>query len=148
MMRAEDRIIVLLDLNYTLVANSQQKKRPFPKQIEGEQYRTWLLKMLGPDHHVVLVTARPIRHKAATLASLLEKEGWRPAAAYFNDSKLPPASFKERVVQYLLKERYLQQWIDAGRVVAIESNPRTRKMYATYGIPCMQISEDKDGNTV
>lgn len=148
MIRAEDKIIVLLDLNYTLVANSHRKRSPFDKQIEGEQYRRWLLKLLGPEHFVLLVTARPKKYEAHTLASLWEKEGWKPAASYFNDGRYRPAQFKERVVKYLLAERSLQQWIDNGRVVAIESNPNTRQMYATYGIPCMQISEDKDGNTV
>jgi hypothetical protein len=38
-MESLKRPIILLDLNYTLVANSEVKLQPFTKQIEQEIYR-------------------------------------------------------------------------------------------------------------
>jgi hypothetical protein len=49
-------MILLLDLNYTLVENSDDKRRPFIKQIEAEQYRRWLVELIRP-HHVIMMTA-------------------------------------------------------------------------------------------
>ncbi|MGB1127627.1 MAG: hypothetical protein ACPG3X_04575 [Opitutales bacterium] len=45
-------VIYLLDLNYTLVANSPKRRdppiRPFIRQIEQEAYRQWLIELLRP----------------------------------------------------------------------------------------------------
>ena len=120
--------VFLLDLNYTLVSNSEQKIKPFTDQIASETYDEKLLAMLR-DRYVVLITARPQMHKEATLASLLAKTGWQPEMAYYNDLKLPPPILKERKLSELLRI------VKLSRLVAIESNPQTRAMYLKWGIP-------------
>ncbi len=132
-------MIILLDLNYTLVANSTVKRRPFTRQIAGETYRPWLVALLRPER-VILVTARPARYRAATLASLTAKTGWRPEAAFFNDLDLPPAALKRRV----LLERILPRFsADPADYLAIESNPRTRAMYARLGVRALPVEEGR-----
>ncbi len=131
-------MIVLLDLNYTLVANSQVKRHPFIRQIAGEQYRTWLADLLL-ELPVILVTARPEKYREATLASILAKTGWRPGAAFFNDVFLPPAAFKRLV----MGRRVFPKWgEDPAGYLAIESNPNTRAMYAKLGVRAVQVGED------
>ncbi|MFW5883824.1 MAG: hypothetical protein ACOCVG_05590, partial [Verrucomicrobiota bacterium] len=78
-------MIYLLDLNYTLVANSpprgERPLRPFTRQIEKETYRHWLIDLLQP-HEVILITARPSRYKEPTLARIADQTGWQPMDAY------------------------------------------------------------------
>ena len=74
---------MLLDLNWTLVENSDQRRSPFAEQIAGERYRGWLVDLVRP-HPVILVTARPEAYREATLASLAAKTGWQPLEAVFN----------------------------------------------------------------
>ena len=90
-------MIILLDLNYTLVENSDDKRRPFIKQIEAEQYRSWLVELIRP-HHVIMMTARPAMHKAATLATINAKTAWLPQEAHFNVYGLSPPQAKERML--------------------------------------------------
>ncbi|MEE4211282.1 MAG: hypothetical protein V2I43_18690, partial [Parvularcula sp.] len=89
-----DRPIILLDLNYTLVANSPKRGeppiRPFIRQIEQEEYRQWLIELLRP-HRVILITARPNRYQEVTLARIKEKCGWEPMDAYFAEISSRPA---------------------------------------------------------
>jgi len=126
-------MMILLDLNYTLVENSTEKHKPFIKQIEAEQYRPWLVKLLRP-HHVILMTARPATYFAPTIASIEEKTGWQPDVALFNAYGLTPPLAKER----MLKEHVLPKYSEA-EMLAIESNPATRAMYARYGIRSVKI---------
>ena len=67
-------MIILLDLNYTLVANSTEKKRPFAMQIQHEKYREWLVSLVAP-YHTILMTARPEMHRQATLDSIYLRWG-------------------------------------------------------------------------
>ena len=122
-------MIILLDLNYTLVENSDEKLKPFINQIEAERYRAWLVNLIKP-HHVILMTARPKIHHAATITSIEHKTGWQPDEAYFNAYGLAPPLAKER----MLKEHVLPRWENSKDFLAIESNPQTRAMYARYGI--------------
>lgn len=134
---------ILLDHNYTLVANSQDRRRPFTEQIEIERYRPWLLDLIRP-HRVILVTARPKQHRAQTLASIQEKTGWQPDEAYFNGEMGGPARphlHKRAVLRHLLANGY-----DVAGLIAIESNPATRKMYHEHGVPCLTIPENRDGS--
>ena len=122
-------MIVLLDLNWTLVENSAERRTPFLDQIAGERYRGWLIDLVRPQV-TILVTARPERYRQATLASLLAKTGWQPEDAAFNLHALPPPLAKERALAEAVWPRHGR---DAG-YLAIESNPRTRAMYARHGI--------------
>lgn len=129
--------IILLDLNYTLVKNSEQKISPFTDQIKAEEYDERLVKKLE-NEIVFLITARPEKHREQTLASILEKTGGGPAKAYFNHLNLPPPQIKERVLVDLIFPDYPQ---DKYEFEAIESNPHTRTMYAKYGIQSMTKSQ-------
>ena len=130
-------MIVLLDLNYTLVANSHEKRRPFTKQIEGEQYRRWLVDLVQ-DHYTILMTARTVRYRAITLASILAKTNWQPQEAYFNDLDLRPAELKKSVLERFV---YPKHGRDAS-YLALESNPTTRAMYEAQGIKAFRAEEE------
>lgn len=120
--------MILLDLNYTLVSNSDAKIRPFRKQIEGEEYRLDLIGRLS-GRRVALVTARPGLHRDATMASISRKcGGWSPDEDHFNEG-LPPPMWKERVLLGRVLDRF-----SPGELLAIESNPRTRRMYEGYDV--------------
>ena len=126
-------MIILLDLNYTLVENSDEKYRPFAKQIEAERYRGWLVELVKP-YHVILMTARPTMHEAATLASIHAKTGWLPQEAYFNAYGLTPPLAKERMLNEHVRPNH-----GHARYLAIESNPKTHAMYARYGIRSVKV---------
>lgn len=127
---------ILLDLNYTLIANSLDKKSPFTKQIEGEVYRQWLIELVKP-FSTILITARPQKHIAQTLQSIMDKTGWQPDDAYFNEYNLPPAQAKETMMIDLIFPRHGEE----SPYLAIESNPKTRAMYAKYNIPSIFVED-------
>jgi hypothetical protein len=137
------RTVVLLDLNYTFVENQAESARlggeDFGDRIRYERYRRWLLDFVR-DRYVVLITARPERFREATLAHLEALLHWRPDEAWFNTRDLPPAVCK----QDLLERRIFPKHGLPGKTayVAIESNPRTAVMYASYGIPAMRVWDD------
>jgi hypothetical protein len=124
--------IVLLDLNYTLIADQQVSRyiRPIEKRVELEQYRMDLVDALA-GYRVFMLTARPERQKAATLAAIgrriprlvLER-------AYFNTHDEEPPDAKRR----MLKTHILPDGIDPATCFAIESNSKTRAMYSVNGI--------------
>ena len=129
-------MIILLDLNYTLVSNSLTKKSPFIKQIEGEEYRKWLIELVKP-YMTILITARPQHHRNQTLQSILDKTGWHPQDAHFNAYNLRPPQAKERMLIDLIFPRYGRE----SAYLAIESNPRTRIMYAKYDISSIFVED-------
>ncbi len=124
--------IILLDLNYTLIGDQRTSRyiRPIEKRVEQEQYRMDLVEALA-GYRVFMLTARPERQKAATLAALgrripqlvLER-------AYFNVFEEEPPAAKHR----MMVEHVLADGIDPAACFAVESNPLTRKMYATLGV--------------
>jgi hypothetical protein len=131
-------MIILLDHNYTLVANSHEKRQPFYSQIDIEVYRPWLVKLVK-KHHTILITARPARYKEETLKSILDKTGWQPQEAYFNSYGLPPPDAKETILnQFILPKA------KGKKILAIESNPLTRAMYKKYNIPSIFIKGDTE----
>ena len=78
-------MIILLDLNYTLVANNPARGTTpvrMEKRLAGEQYRQWLVELVRP-HTVVLITARPESWMPRTLDRIEEQTGWRPQDACF-----------------------------------------------------------------
>jgi hypothetical protein len=132
-------VIYLLDLNYTLIANSAPRgthPQPMHKRIETELYRGWLVEMLRP-HKVILMTARPERWKGSTLARIADLNGWSPTDAYFDDgsTRTPPA-----IKRHILATKVFPKY---GRddYYAIESNPKTRAMYAALGIPSVWVNK-------
>lgn len=136
-------MIILLDLNYTLVENSREKKSPFIKQITNERYREWLIDLIR-DYHVILVTARPRKYESDTLRSIKLKTGWLPDEWYFNTG-FPPATFKEKA---LVGQIYPRHGNDNEQYLAIESNPKTKAMYSSYGIRAITVEDDKPWETL
>lgn len=131
--------VILLDLNFTLVTNSIVKVRPFLKQIEGEKYSADLIAKINGST-VVLITARPARYEQETMDSIKQKTGWVPDEAYFNDLSLPPQNIKRSILKRFLLDRYR-----AEDMIGIESNPKTRAMYAEHGIKSQTIKEFMGG---
>jgi hypothetical protein len=132
--------ILLLDLNYTFVENQAETARlggeDFARRIQFERYRHWLLDLVR-GRYVILITARPERHRAATLARIEALMHWQPDEAWFNARDLPPPACKRDILERVVFPRHGRP----GRTayLAIESNPRTAVMYASYGIPALRV---------
>jgi hypothetical protein len=134
-------MIILLDLNYTLVANNPARGTTpvrMEKRLAGEQYRQWLVELVRP-HTVVLITARPESWMPKTLDRIEEQTGWRPQDACFAPQGWwnPPA-----IKEHLLRKDVFPIHGADSRYLAIESNPRTREMYARFSIPCFWVTEE------
>lgn len=134
-------VIYLLDLNYTLVANSPARgsppTRPFIRQMEQEEYRQWLVELLRP-HRVILMTARPDSYREVTLARIFACTGWQPMDAYFAYVRSRPHLIKERILKDCIFPKY--GYTD---YFALESNPHTRAMYRRYGIPSVRVGDQE-----
>jgi hypothetical protein len=134
-------MIILLDLNYTLVANSPKHgttPERMEKRLANEQYRQWLVELVRP-HTVVLITARPETWTIKTLDRIEQQTGWRPQDTCFAPKGWwnPPA-----IKEHLLKKDVFPIHGEDARYLAIESNPRTREMYARFSIPCLWVTEE------
>lgn len=125
--------IILLDLNYTLVSNQRQTRniRPFRERLKYENYRADLISAVD-ENYVIIITARPSYQGDDTLVNLAEKTGFKPNEAYFNDLDLAPPQIKESILKRFVFPKY---GTDGSKYFAVESNPKTRAMYARYGIP-------------
>lgn len=128
----QGRRICLLDLNYTLVSNQAQTRmlRPFSARMAGEEYRMDLIEAIKDDY-VIIVTARPDYQRVQTMENVLRKTGWKPMEVYFNDINAQPPEFKKSALERFIFPKYGR---DPGLFYAVESNPKTRTMYAAYGI--------------
>ena len=77
-------LIILLDLNYTLVANSKLKektKAPYSDKILQETYRLELIELIK-GHTVLLCTVRKEMYRDLTLRTIAQKcDGWQPHGA-------------------------------------------------------------------
>lgn len=133
--------ICLLDLNYTLVANQSATRlvRPFNARLSMEEYRLPLIDSVREDY-VILITARPSYQGQETLANILHKTGWQPNEAYFNDLDLPPAQIKESILQRFVFPKHGE---NGSIYYAWESNPKTRAMYARYGIDAHPYKDEQ-----
>lgn len=129
---ANGKRICLLDLNYTLVSNQQQTRmlRPFSKRMEGEEYRQDLIEAVKDDY-VIIITARPNYQIRETMENIKKKTGWQPQEFYFNDINGEPPVFKESALKRFVFPKHGD---GPEQFYAVESNPRTRTMYAKYGI--------------
>lgn len=136
-----NNLIILLDLNYTLVGNSADIKyiRPYQKKIKAEKYREWLIKLLS-NYYVIIITARPDYQKEETIKSFEEKlNGWMPDEMYFQEENDRPPIAKEK----LLKKYIFPKHGSQNNYFAIESNPRTKTMYKKYDIPSVSVYDDE-----
>lgn len=134
----------LVDLNYTLVGNSpkwgEPRITPFSRQIEQETYRRWLVDFLK-DKYAILITARPARYREQTLERILSQTGWQPQEAYFAEISAPPPEIKEHL---LLNYIFPKHGRNGDDFFGIESNPKTRDMYACYAIKSLSAEAFKN----
>ncbi len=122
--------IILLDLNYTLIANSKEiRTMPLDKKIKSQKYETDLINLIK-DNYVILITASPYRRSHKILRDLKEKTGFEPDESFWNFGRQPPALKK-----YWMENEVIPQHGEEGdKYLAIESNPATRRMYKKLGI--------------
>jgi hypothetical protein len=133
--------IILLDLNYTLVANNPPRgstPERMAKRLANEQYRQWLVELVRP-HIVVLITARPETWMIKTLDRIEDQTGWRPQDAFFAPRGWWNAPAMK---QHLLKKEVFPIHGEHARYIAIESNPKSREMYARFSIPSFWVTDD------
>lgn len=132
-------VIYLLDLNYTLVANSPPlgtpHLRPFIRQIEQETYRQWLVELLRP-HRVILFTARPEKYREFTLERIRHMTGWEPMDAFFGEIRARPHLIKEHLLQYRIYPTY-----GGTGFFAFESNSLTQGILCRHGIPSVRVTD-------
>lgn len=142
--------IALLDLNYTLVANSHHLRGlRWPERGDHEQYRGWLVDMLRamPIDRVILITVRPDVEREFTLANIARRlDGWQPDESYFNPGRggFPP-DVKEKILQRHIFPKY---GTDGDRYLAVESNVDTHKMYARHKINGIKVFPHTEGEPV
>ena len=122
--------ILLLDLNYTLIANSKEIwNYPLEKKIKSQKYEMDLIELIK-DNYVILITASPYKRSHKILRDIKEKTGFEPDESYWNFGGQPP-----QVKKYWMEnEVLLQHGEDENKYLAIESNPATRRMYKKLGI--------------
>lgn len=120
----------LLDLNQTLIDKPKDapRIRPFELQIESETYRQWLVEQLR-NEYVILITARPKQYRDMTLERIKRLTGWLPQESYFSEIRSWPHFKKEHLLR-----KYVLKKTERERFFGIESNPKTRAVYARYGI--------------
>lgn len=129
--------IILLDLNYTLIANSKEiRTMPLDKKIKSQKYETDLINLIK-DNYVILITASPYRRSYKILRDIKEKTGFEPDESFWNFGRQPPALKK-----YWMENEVIPQHGDDGdKYLAIESNPATRRMYKKLGIEARPKSD-------
>lgn len=140
----DKNIVILLDLNYTLVSNSHLKKQmraPYATKIDAEAYRQWLVELVR-GHTVCLCTVRYVGYEAQTLARIEARTGWKPDHAFFNP--LEDVWQGDKV-----KEPYLVNSIipifgapSERNYLGIESAWATRAMYKRHGIFSAPVPKD------
>jgi len=125
----EDKII-LLDLNYTLIANSYEiRNMPLDEKIKNQQYELDLINLIK-DNYVILITASPYKHSHKILRDIQKKTGFVPDESYWNFGAQPP-----EVKKYWMENEVIpEHGSDTSKYLAIESNPKTRNMYNKLGI--------------
>lgn len=122
--------IILLDLNYTLIANSKEIwNYPLEKKIKSQRYETDLIELIK-DNYVILITASPYKRSHKILRDIKEKTGFTVDESYWNFGAQPP-----QVKKYWMENEVIpKHGDDMSKYLAIESNPNTRRMYKKLGI--------------
>lgn len=141
-----DGPIILLDLNATLVENTEVHTLPRTYNVHLEKYRRWLIDLIKP-HYVILLTARPERYKAETLERLHEVENWQPNEAYFSDGSMKAPDIKNDFLEKHIFPKFGRQDDKSEKYMAIESNSATTAIYRSHGIKTytqQEIFKNKD----
>ena len=125
--------IILLDLNYTLISNSDEIwNYPLDKKIKSQQYEIDLINLIK-DNYVILITASPYERSHKILRDIKEKTGFEPNESYWNFHRFNRQAPKLK--EFWMKNEVLPMHGDnPEQYLAIESNSRTRQMYGELGI--------------
>ena len=136
----QDGLIVLLDLNYTLVANSAETFHMVSPNIAEETYRQWLIDLIS-DKTVILTTSRLATMKDKTLSRIHDLTGWQPDRVYFKPYRhrfMKAHIFKGRIA----REAILPTYGTSRPYLALESNHQTRDQYQMLGIPALAVPKE------
>ncbi len=125
--------IILLDLNYTLISNSDEIwDYPLDKKIKSQQYEIDLINLIK-ENYVILITASPYERSYNILRDIKEKTGFEPDESYWNFHRFNRQAPKLK--EYWMENEILPMHGDnPDQYLAIESNPKTRDMYDELGI--------------
>lgn len=132
--------IVLLDLNSTYASNASEVHRMDKGiyNVSQEVYRSWLTDLMR-DREVLMLTSRPSRYQHETMDRILELENWQPKLALFNRWRLRAPDAKDKMLRDTVFPTYGKP--DEVEYVAVESNVKTREMYARHGIRAITQQE-------
>jgi hypothetical protein len=140
--RGPDRII-LMDLNVALSSNFKDMRKysfeTFVKEVE--EYRDWMVDLLRPEY-VILITARNIKWGVHTLDRINSLTGWTPNEALFNDTGISGSDAPLVKRKQFLEKVLPRHGDNLGKYYAIESNPRTREMYAAIGVQAFDCERE------
>ena len=138
-------LIILLDLNHTLVSGSRDTLmlpgKNYGEKILNENYRLGLVELIK-GHTVLLYTVRNETHKDVTLRMIAEKcNGWQPHEAYFSHTENSSGpSVKGAYLKELIFPKYGAP--DQQKYYAIESDRAVRAMlFKRYQIPADPVGE-------
>lgn len=139
-------LIILLDLNHTLVSGSRDTLmlpgKNYGEKILNENYRLGLVELIK-GHTVLLYTVRKEKHRGVTLENIARKcYGWQPHEAYFNrtdKSSGPPV--KGAYLKELIFPKYGTP--DQMKYYAIESDSAVRAMlWKRYQVPADPVDDN------
>lgn len=139
-------LVVLLDLNFTLVANSLDAFHMVKPKVSIELYRNWLVTLMRP-FDVVLMTSRLNTYQHVTMHRIMQFTNWTPAAAYFKPVAMRYDS-AEVFKQHALRTRVFDRFGMHRPYLALESNEKTRDMYAQHGIKAVKVRYDTSWTTL
>lgn len=130
--------IILLDLNYTLIANSKEIKYfQLDKKIKSQKYEEKLIDLIK-DNYVILITASPYKRSYKILRDIKEKTDFEVNESYWNFGNRQPHVLKK---YWMENEIIPQHGDDMAKYLAIESNENTRRMYKKLGIEARPKSD-------
>ena len=138
-------LIILLDLNHTLVSGSRATLmlpgKNYGEKILNENYRLGLVE-LTKGHTVLLYTVRNETHRDVTLRMIAEKcNGWQPHEAFFSPTKNSTGpAVKGAYLKELIFPKYGKP--DQQKYYAIESEKTVRDMlWKKYQIPADPVGK-------
>ena len=129
--------IILLDLNYTLIANSWPiRYEKYPEKINKREYEHELINLIK-DNYIILITASPYYTSFDSLKHIKENTDLKIAESFWNFGKRP-----HELKKYWMKKAVLPTHGDnPDKYLAIESNETTRAMYKKLGIEARPKSD-------